>query len=429
MKLVLCVLVAALLPYSHGSDLDVDYDLNLNGKLGEQNDDNQRVRRQSSDQDFSVADAILELALDIGRCKSPAAAACSSNSVFSPLSIVSTLTMILMGAKGKSYSELRTALKYPDGVGDDDINQVYRFILKRMREVNSESITLDVINGLFAQKGSGFNNDYVITAKDYYLSEILQLDFVRDSFGATKAINRWVSQKTRGKITNILSNLQSDTKLVVANAVYFNGNWADPFSPDLTMNADFRVSDTELLSVPTMFQAAEVGYVDSQELGCTMIAIPYEGEDLGMFIIVPKERNGLKSLNELESRLNSDVLASLFDQIVSKSVSIQLPKFRIQQQIQLKRALRNLGVSELFSANSADLSRMMNRTDAALDNIVHQTFIEVSESGTEAAAATVVSLSRVRPAKRFVADQPFLFLIRDIPTKATLFWGRVVRPQ
>ena len=97
MKLVLCVLVAALLPYSHGSDLDVDYDLNLNGKLGEQNDDNQRVRRQSSDQDFSVADAILELALDIGRCKSPAAAACSSNSVFSPLSIVSTLTMILMG--------------------------------------------------------------------------------------------------------------------------------------------------------------------------------------------------------------------------------------------------------------------------------------------------------------------------------------------
>merc|ERR1712127_59178 len=132
-----------------------------------------------------------------------------------------------------------------------------------MREVNSESITLDVINGLFAQKGSGFNNDYVITAKDYYLSEILQLDFVRDSFGATKAINRWVSQKTAGKITNILSNLQPDTRLVVANAVYFNGNWADPFSPELTRDEAFNVSPLEALSVPTMFQHAEVAYVDS----------------------------------------------------------------------------------------------------------------------------------------------------------------------
>merc|ERR1712071_87065 len=202
--------------------------------------------------------------------------------------------MGLMGTSGQSYSQLRKALKYPSGTSDSDINKAFKFLMQRMKTVDSEAgpgIVLSVVNGLFSQKQAGFLNDYIIKARDFYLSEIAEMDFQRSASSATGAINRWVSDKTAGKITNILSNLQSDTKLVVANAVYFNGNWADPFSPDLTMNADFRVSNTELLSVPTMFQAAEVGYVDSQELGCTMIAIPYEGEDLGMFIIVPKERN------------------------------------------------------------------------------------------------------------------------------------------
>ena len=162
------------------------------------------------------------------------------------------------------------------------------------------------------------------------------MDFQRSASSATGAINRWVSDKTAGKITNILSNLQPDTRLVVANAVYFNGNWADPFSPELTRDEAFNVSPLEALSVPTMFQHAEVAYVDSSSVGCKMIGIPYKGEDLGMFVIVPKEKNGVVSLNSVEDRLSVDVLDDLFDQMESKLVSIQLPKFRIKQQLQLK---------------------------------------------------------------------------------------------
>ena len=168
------------------------------------------------------------------------------------------------------------------------------------------------------------------------MSEIAEMDFQRSASSATGAINRWVSDKTAGKITNILSNLQPDTRLVVANAVYFNGNWADPFSPELTRDEAFNVSPLEALSVPTMFQHAEVAYVDSSSVGCKMIGIPYKGEDLGMFVIVPKEKNGVVSLNSVEDRLSVDVLDDLFDQMESKLVSIQLPKFRIKQQLQLK---------------------------------------------------------------------------------------------
>lgn len=112
------------------------------------------------------------------------------------------------------------------------------------------------------------------------------MDFQRSSSSATSAINRWVSDKTNGKITNILSNLQPDTQLVVANAVYFNGNWADPFSPDLTRNEQFNVSPSETLSVPTMFQHAEVAYVDSSSVGCKMIGIPYKVRALEHLLLI-----------------------------------------------------------------------------------------------------------------------------------------------
>jgi len=392
-----------------------------------------RIERQAiGSSGFSVPNAILSLALDMGRCRTSSVSDCASNTVYSPLSIASTLTMLLMGTSGQSYSQLRKALKYPSGTSDSDINKAFKFLMQRMKTVDSEAgpgIVLSVVNGLFSQKQAGFLNDYIIKARDFYLSEIAEMDFQRSASSATGAINRWVSDKTAGKITNILSNLQPDTRLVVANAVYFNGNWADPFSPELTRDEAFNVSPLEALSVPTMFQHAEVAYVDSSSVGCKMIGIPYKGEDLGMFVIVPKEKNGVVSLNSVEDRLSVDVLDDLFDQMESKLVSIQLPKFRIKQQLQLKNALRGLGVTDLFSSNAADLSRMMSKAGAALDNIVHQTFIEVTETGTEAAAATIVSLSRDGPSKSFVANQPFLFLIRDIPSKAILFWGRVVRPE
>ena len=108
------------------------------------------------------------------------------------------------------------------------------------------------------------------------MSDIAELDFLRNSFIATNAINKWISEKTRGKITNILGSLPPDTQLIVANAVYFNGNWADPFSPEETRTEDFYVSATETLSVPTMFQHADVAYAESYELDCKMIGKPYK---------------------------------------------------------------------------------------------------------------------------------------------------------
>lgn len=380
---------------------------------------------------FSIPTAMLSLALDMGRCKDNAENDCASNTVFSPLSIASALTMLLMGSSGNSYNQLRAALGYHDNANDLDINGAYKFLMDRAKKLDVDagsSILFNIANGLFSQKQSRFTDDYINKAKEYYHSEVSELDIIRNPYGSANIINKWVSDKTKGKITDILASLPPDTQLVVANAVYFNANWADPFAPDLTRREDFYISPSEILSPLTMRTHSLVAYVESEELGCKMIGIPYKGEELGMFILLPLEKQGLASLNRLENKLTVEKLEQLFSRMEAKTVSISLPKFRIQKKLELKNALRGLGVTDLFSPSSADLSRMTTKSGVALDNIIHQTFIEVTESGTEAAAATVLNLSRDGPSKSFVANQPFLFVIRDIPSKAVLFFGRVVRP-
>ncbi|XP_057373553.1 leukocyte elastase inhibitor-like [Daphnia carinata] len=380
---------------------------------------------------FSIPTAMLSLALDMGRCKGNAENDCATNTVFSPLSIASTLTMLLMGSSGNSYNQLRTALGYHDNANDLDINGAYKFLMDRAKRLDVDagsSILFNIANGLFSQKQSRFTDDYINKAKEYYHSEVSELDIIRNPYGSANIINKWVSDKTKGKITNILASLPPDTQLVVANAVYFNANWADPFAPDLTRREDFYISPSEILSPLTMRTHSLVAYVESEELGCKMIGMPYKGEELGMFILLPLEKQGLASLNRLENKLTVEKLEQLFSRMEAKTVSISLPKFRIQKKLELKNALRGLGVTDLFSPSSADLSRMTTKSGVALDNIIHQTFIEVTESGTEAAAATVLNLSRDGPSKSFVANQPFLFFIRDIHSKAILFFGRVVRP-
>ncbi|XP_046636832.1 leukocyte elastase inhibitor-like [Daphnia pulicaria] len=392
----------------------------------------QQIQQQNHHNNgFSIPTAMLSLALDMGRCKGNAENDCATNTVFSPLSIASTLTMLLMGSSGNSYIQLRSALGYHNDANDVDINGAYKFLMERVKRMDVEagsSILLSIANGLFSQKQSRFTDDYINKAKEYYQSEVSELDIIRNPYGSANVINRWVSDKTKGKITNILSSLPPDTQLVIANAVYFNANWADPFTPEVTRREDFHVSSSEILTPLTMHTHSMVAYIENEELGCKMIGMPYKGEELGMFILLPTEKQGLASLSRLEDKLTVEKLEHMFSRMEAKTVAISLPKFRIQQKLQLKNVLRGLGVTDLFSPSSADLSRMTSKTGVALDSIIHQTFIEVTESGTEAAAATVLNLSRDGPSKTFAANQPFLFIIRDIPSKAVLFFGRVVRP-
>jgi len=287
---------------------------------------------------LSIPNAMLSLALSMCSRKDDPDN-CSANTVFSPLSISSSLTMLLMGTSGNSYQQLRTALGYHDGANDNDINGAYKFLMERVKKLDFEagsSILLSVANGLFSQRNSAFNTNYIRNAREFYQSEVSELDILRNPQAASATINRWISSKTKGKITNIISSLSPDTQLVVANAVYFNANWADPFSPEATKSLDFFVSPREIVSVPTMLTVSEVAYIESSDLGAKMIGIPYKGEDLGMFIIVPMERVGINGLKKLEERLTVDILEDLFSRMESKTVSIQLPKFRIQQKLQLK---------------------------------------------------------------------------------------------
>lgn len=179
-------------------------------------------------------------------------------------------------------------------------------------------------------------------AQRYFFSEVRPLDAQLDPQGAVSGINQWISNQTNHKINNMLQSLSPDTKLIMANAVYFNANWDVPFNAEYTHDAPFTVSQSEVISVPTMAQQAEVKFAEDAQLGCKMIAIPYQGGELSMHLLVPTEKRGIDSLNKLESRLTDAALADLINSMDDCSVSYQVPKFRIRERINLKVVARRL---------------------------------------------------------------------------------------
>jgi len=388
------------------------------------------VKRTDSGDDYLASSPMLSLALNLDRCKSSSSRDCSTgNSVFSPLSIASTLTMLLTGTNGTSYNQLRKALGYAAGLDENQINSAYKHIMSRMKTLDSQhgqAIDLHVANGLFTR--SDLVDEFVNKAKSYFSSDVYQFGLQR-SPSMPSAINQWVASKTNNRIRNIVGSLSPDTQMIAANVVYLNANWADPFQPDYTSLQDFHVSPTETIQVAMMSEIGDVYYVDDKDLGLKMIGKPYVGEQLAMYLIVPTDTPGVDSLNSLEARLSDVIVNDLMERMTGRAVSVQLPKFRIHQKLSLKNPLRDLGVQALFSPNDADLSRMTSKSGVAFDDIVHQTFIEVTESGTEAAAATLASLTRFGPTRSFQANQPFMFFIMDVPTRSVLFSGRVTRPE
>jgi len=387
--------------------------------------------KQSPDAEdgFLVSSPMLSLALNLDRCKSGSTSAdCSfGNSVFSPLSIASTLTMLLAGTNGTCYDQLRKALGYADGLDDKQINAAYQHIMNRTKKLDREqgsAITLNVANSLFSK--SEMKMEFLRTANRFFASNAYHFS---SAASLTITANQWVANKTNNRIKNIIGSVAPDTQLIVANVVYLNANWADPFLAELTTLQDFHVSPTETVQVAMMSDIGEVFYVDDKDLGLKMIGKPYAGEQLAMYLIVPTDNQGVKSLKNLEARLSDVIIRDLMDRMTAKTVSLAIPKFRIRQKLSLKNRLREMGVLALFSADDANLSRMISKPGVAVDDVVHQTFIEVTESGTEAAAATVANPTRTGPTRSFQANQPFMFFIMDVPTRSVIFSGRVTRPE
>jgi serpin B len=348
------------------------------------------------------------------------------NIFFSPYSISTALAMTYAGAGGTTRQQLAETLHFiPDG---RTIHPAFSSLQSQLKgEQEQGRLELSIANALWVEQDFPLLKPFTDLTGRYYESGLNRVDFQQDGEKARRTINAWVEEKTKNKIQELITPgvLDSLTRLVLTNAIYFKGNWARKFKPDRTKEAQFWLAPGTAVTVPMMNGQDEFGYTEDEALQA--LEMPYAGDNLSMIILLPRVVDGLKGLDDM---LSPEELSTRLDGVRKREVRVCMPKFTMTAQFELAKTLGAMGMPEAFS-DAADFSGMTGGRDLYISAVVHKAFVEVNEEGTEAAAATGVAMrltAAPAPPPLFRADHPFLFLIRHKPSGSILFMGRVARP-
>jgi len=350
-----------------------------------------------------------------------------NNVFFSPFSISTAFGMLYLGSKDKTANELREVLGYNfQHLSNEDINEQFATVLRQIQDFDSNKYELDVANKLVVQQ----NFDILQTFKDnlnkYYETTIETADFSHNSVAATDSINQWVKKQTHDKIEKLLSEpLSPLTRLVLLNAIYFKGIWQTKFFKNQTEEEVFFNSGITEFKTQMMKRSGQFNYTEIPELESKLLELPYSGEDVSLYIVLPNERQGLK---KLKTNLNDfAVIEKSITHLREVEVHTTIPKFKVEASYSLKDQLSGLGMKEVFTSN-ADLSGIDGKKDLEVSQVIHKAVIEVNEEGSEAAAATAIIVVDTSVESRtvfFRADHPFVFFIRDNRNGMILFTGHI----
>lgn len=375
----------------------------------------------------AAASAINEFGLDLYR----RAAAGTDNVVVSPASIALALSMARAGARGTTADEMDAVLH--DVAADANaawLNALDRALAARSGSFPDSSgtrhdITLRIANAPFAQFDMTLKPAYLEALAERFGAGIRLVDYARETEAARRLINGWVDEQTERRIPELLvpGILTIDTRLTLVNAIYLKAPWLTPFAVALTTQGTFSRADGTTVEVPMMAQTAELRYAEGE--GWRAGELPYVGDALALTVIVPDE------LAAFESSLDADGLASVVAGLEERRVALTFPRFGIETKVELASVLAELGMPTAFSG-AADFSGITTDELLFISKVVHQANIDVDEKGTEAAAATAVVMERTAAPTEPVTmrvDRPFLFALRDVPTGALLFLGRVADPS
>ncbi len=351
------------------------------------------------------------------------------NLFFSPYSISTCLAMTYAGARGDTEKQMSRVLH----LDPQKVHASFGELQRQLSEAsNQKGIELTIANCLWTQKGHPFLPAFLKIAEGDYQANLKQADFVSDAGPARGEINRWVAQKTKDRIRDILppGSLSGATRLVLANAIYFKGLWAKPYDKAETSSQPFHLSTTRKTEVPLMHHFDHVGYLESTDLQA--VELPYQGRDLSMVILLPRQVDGCANL---ESRLTPALLSRSLNQMKQQMVEIFLPRFKLESGFDLNDVLAKMGMPDAFR-QMADFSGMDGTLLLYISGVFHKAWGEVNEEGTEAAAATTVEVAAKAalaklppPPPVFRADHPFVFFIRDTRSGSMLFLGRLSDPS
>uniref|UniRef100_A0A8D2CNW1 Serpin B6 n=2 Tax=Sciurus vulgaris TaxID=55149 RepID=A0A8D2CNW1_SCIVU len=356
----------------------------------------------------------------------------SKNVFFSPISISSALAMVFMGAKGNTAVQMAQVLSLnkSSSSGGGDVHQGFQSLLTEVNKTGTQYL-LRTANRLFGEKSYDFLSSFKDSCHKFYQAEMEELDFVNAAEESRKHINTWVAKKTEDKIPELLSSgsLSTNTNLVLVNAIYFKGNWDQQFDKKLTEERPFKVSKNEEKPVQMMFKKSTFKMTYIGEIFTKILVLPYVSEELNMIIMLPDEHIDLKTV-EKELTYEKYIEWTRPDKMDEEEVEVFLPRFKLEENYDLEEVLRSLGMTDAFEQARADFSGMSSQGDLYLSKVVHKSFVEVNEEGTEAAAATaaVLMMRCLRFTPRFCADHPFLFFIQHSRTRGILFCGRVSSP-
>ena len=352
------------------------------------------------------------------------------NLIFSPYSISLALAMTYAGARGETEQQMADTLHFTLSQSrlHPAFNMVDLELASRGEDVNEqlgEAFRLNIANSIWGQRGYDFLPEFLDVLALNYGAGLRLVDYMEAPEEARQIINQWVSDQTEKRIKDLIPQGAIDplTRLVLANAIYFNAGWFYPFEEGQTRDGDFNLLGGGQVRVPMMSQSKKLGYAEGE--GYQAVGLPYVGGEIAMVILLPS----FDYFKTFEDSLSSEFLSDILQSLEMREVELMMPKYEYESSFQLGDKLIEMGMPNAFG--DADFSGMTGTRELFISQVVHKAFISVDEEGTEAAAATAVimpSSAAPSPAVEVTIDRPFIYMIRDLQTNTILFIGRVLNP-
>jgi len=344
------------------------------------------------------------------------------NTILSPLSASMALGMALEGAAGETFTEMQTALGF-QGMSREDINASYGGLLDLLLNLDP-AVEVGIANSAWSRQGFPFQSGYFDAITNSFQAVARELDF--NAPGAKDIINQWVREQTNGRIEEIIDQIGPLDILFLINAVYFKGDWTTQFKKGNTHQAPFYLDDGTAVEVPMMSGDMEdVGFA-WLEGGRVVAELPYGGQAFGMVIVLP---GAGETVDDLVSALDDGTWATWMGALHLGKTMVQMPKFELEWDGLLNDALKDMGMGRAFQPLLADFSRMTSASDAHISAVRQKTYMRVDEEGTEAAAATSVTVGVTSAPPGLTVDRPYLLAIRERLSGTILFLGAVRDPR
>lgn len=345
------------------------------------------------------------------------------NVMISPLSISQALLMTYNGSDGDTKTAFEETL-YLSELTKEEINQAQKELVKELLNADP-GVDMSIANSIWYRKGVSVKPEFIQVNEDYYNAEVKEIVFDQSAVGI---INDWVSDNTKGKIDEIIEQIDVDAIMFLINAIYFNGNWKYAFEESNTINDDFKLSDGGEIIVPFMKQELTAKMMSHDDF--SMIELPYGRGNFSMLVMLP---DADKEVNNILDDFSDENYNMWISNLEDANISLSLPKFRFEYKNRLNDYLCAMGLSVSFDPINADFSNISECMGLYIDFVDHKSFIDVNEKGVEAAAVTIVAIRETTVAepsyRSFIVDRPFLFAIREKYTNAILFMGKVEDPS